>query len=139
MAERRSKQQEDSNFWVLKLLQENPDMTQRELAKALGISLGGVNYCLKALMDKGWVKMQNFSANERKLSYAYLLTPAGISEKLALTARFLKRKIQEYEDLRAEIEALQTDMHAHALPELAVSTDKEAKKRPKAYRHGNTK
>ena len=127
MAERRSKQQEDSNFWVLKLLQENPDMTQRELAKALGISLGGVNYCLKALMDKGWVKMQNFSANERKLSYAYLLTPAGVAEKLALTARFLKRKIQEYEDLKAEIDALQSDMRERTVPKLATATDQETK------------
>ena len=102
-------------------------MTQRELAKALGISLGGVNYCLKALMDKGWVKMQNFSANERKLSYAYLLTPAGVAEKLALTARFLKRKIQEYEDLKAEIDALQSDMRERTVPKLATATDQETK------------
>jgi EPS-associated MarR family transcriptional regulator len=127
MAERRSKQQEDSNFWVLKLLQENPDMTQRELAKALGISLGGVNYCLKALVDKGWVKMQNFGANESKLSYAYLLTPTGVAEKISLTARFLRRKIQEYEDLKAEIEALQNDMQAHSVPELAHASDQETK------------
>ncbi len=127
MADWREKKQEDSNFWVLKLLQENPDISQRELAKALGISLGGINYCLKALMEKGWVKMQNFNANERKLSYAYLLTPAGVAEKIALTARFLKRKIQEYEELKAEIEALQIEMQTRSVPELNSAINKETK------------
>jgi len=106
----RTKQQEDTHFWVLKHIQENPEITQRELAKRLGISLGGINYCLKGLMEKGWVKLHNFSTNNNKLQYAYLLTPHGIAEKSALTARFLKRKMAEYETLKAEIAALRGDM-----------------------------
>ncbi|MDD3883622.1 MAG: MarR family EPS-associated transcriptional regulator [Gallionella sp.] len=106
----RTKRQEDTHFWVLKHIQENPQISQRELAKELGISLGGVNYCLKALMDKGWIKLHNFSNNPNKLQYTYLLTPHGVAEKSALTARFLKRKMFEYEALRAEIAALSGDM-----------------------------
>lgn len=94
----------------MKRLEENPDITQRELAKELGISLGGVNYCIKALMEKGLVKMQNFSHSKNKFGYVYLLTPAGIAEKTSLTARFLKRKMQEYEAIRVEIEALKEEM-----------------------------
>jgi EPS-associated MarR family transcriptional regulator len=106
MPSRQIKLQEDTNFRVLRLLQDNPNITQRELAKALGISLGGLNYCLRALLDKGWVKVHNFQRSERKLAYAYLLTPAGIAQKAALTGRFLKRKMEEYEALKAEIESL---------------------------------
>lgn len=94
----------------MKRLEENPDITQRELAKELGISLGGVNYCIKALMEKGLVKMQNFNHSKNKFGYVYLLTPAGIAEKTSLTARFLKRKMQEYETIRVEIEALKKEM-----------------------------
>jgi len=93
----------------MKHLQENPDITQRELARELGISLGRINYCLQALMEKGWVKMHNFSQSKNKLGYIYLLTPAGIAEKSALTARFIKRKMEEYENLRKEIDALKAD------------------------------
>jgi len=88
-------------------------MTQRELARAMGISLGGANYCLQALIEKGWLKMQNFSKSADKMSYAYLLTPVGMVEKAALTARFLQRKMQEYEDLKLEIEALKRDVAQH--------------------------
>jgi EPS-associated MarR family transcriptional regulator len=88
------------------ILQENPDLTQRELAEKLGMSVGGLNYCLNALIDKGLVKMQNFSSSKNKFKYVYLLTPMGISEKVALTTRFLSRKMEEYEALRAEIEFL---------------------------------
>jgi EPS-associated MarR family transcriptional regulator len=90
----------------MRILQENPDLTQRELAEKLGMSLGGLNYCLKALIDKGYVKMQNFSNSKNKFKYVYLLTPMGIAEKVALTTRFLSRKMEEYEALRAEIEFL---------------------------------
>lgn len=107
----RTKRQEDTHFWVLKHLQENPQITQRELAKALGISLGGINYCLKGLMERGWIKLHNFSANPNKLQYAYLLTPHGVTEKAALTARYLKRKMAEYEALKAEIEALSDNLN----------------------------
>lgn len=81
-------------------------MTQREMAKALGVSLGGLNYSLKHLLDKGWVKIHNFQSSNRKLAYAYLLTFTGITEKVALTGGFLKRKMEEYERLKAEIESL---------------------------------
>jgi EPS-associated MarR family transcriptional regulator len=110
MTSRRDSIKDDTHFWVLKLMQDNPGMTQRALAKELGMSLGGANYCLQALVEKGWLKMQNFSQSKNKLGYAYLLTPVGIAEKTALTGRFLKRKMQEYEDLKAEIEALQRDV-----------------------------
>ena len=103
--------QEDTHFRVLALLERDPDISQRELAKALGISLGGVNYSLRALVERGMVKAQNFSSSDRKLSYAYILTPKGLAEKSLLTARFLKRKVAEYEALRAEIESLQSAIH----------------------------
>ena len=99
--------QEDTHFRVLALLERNPDISQRDLAKALGISLGGVNYSLRALVEKGMVKAQNFSSSDKKLAYAYILTPKGLAEKSMLTARFLKRKMDEYEALKAEIESIQ--------------------------------
>jgi EPS-associated MarR family transcriptional regulator len=117
---RQSKLQEDTNFRVLRLLQDNPNLSQRELAKAMGISLGGVHYCLQALLDKGLIKIHNFQSSTRKLAYAYLLTPAGIVEKATLTGRFLKRKMTEYEQLRLEIESLQQESVAsghHAKPQ----------------------
>ena len=107
MASRQSKLQEDTNFRMLRLLQENPSITQREMAKALGISLGGLNYCLQALLDKGMIKIHNFQSSQRKFAYAYLLTPSGIAEKAELAGRFLKRKMDEYECLKSEIESLQ--------------------------------
>lgn len=109
MTTRLRKQQEDTNFRILRKLEENPNLTQRELAKSLGLSLGGLNYCLQALLDKGVVKMHNFQTSQRKVAYAYLLTPSGITEKAALTGRFLKRKMEEYEALKAEIDALQLE------------------------------
>ncbi len=110
MTSRQAKLQEDTNFRLMRLLQDQPDLSQRELAKALGISFGGLNYCLNALKDKGWVKMQNFSQSKSKLGYVYLLTPTGIAEKAALTGSFLKCKMDEYEALKAEIAALKSDV-----------------------------
>ena len=110
MTSRQSKLQEDTYFRVMKILEEHPEITQRELAKKLGLSLGGINYCLTALVEKGYVKARNFSENSSKLRYAYLLTPSGIREKTALTFRFLQRKMQEYEDLKREIEGLQLEV-----------------------------
>jgi EPS-associated MarR family transcriptional regulator len=110
MTSRQAQIQEDTYFRVMRILQENPDLTQRELAEKLGVSVGGLNYCLKALMDKGWVKMQNFQNSKNKFKYVYLLTPQGIAERLALTSRFLDRKMQEYEALKAEIESLHQDV-----------------------------
>jgi len=106
MTSRRNDLQEDTNFRVMRLLQENPDLTQRELAEKLGVSVGRLNYCLKALMGKGLVKMQNFTHSKNKFGYVYVLTPRGIAEKAKLTGNFLKRKMEEYESLKAEIEAL---------------------------------
>ena len=93
-------------FRVLRLLESNPHLSQRELSKSLGVSLGGVNYCLNALVAKGSIKIQNFRNNQNKWVYAYLLTPQGLAEKTALTGAFLKRKMQEYQELKSEIESL---------------------------------
>ena len=94
----------------MRLLEENPDLTQRELAARLGISVGGLNYCLKALMQKGMVKMKNFAHSKNKFGYVYMLTPIGMAEKAAITQRFLRRKLEEYESLKAEINALKQDL-----------------------------
>ena len=112
MTSRRSKLQEDTNFRVLRILQDRPDVTQREIAQLLGVSTSGLNYCLNALIDKGWVKVHNFSESKNKFGYVYLLTPSGISEKAALTGRFLQRKLLEYEALRSEIESLNDEAFA---------------------------
>ncbi len=106
---RRSQLQEDTYFRVMRMLQDNPDLTQREIAQQLGVSTSGLNYCLNALIDKGWVKVQNFQNSKNKFKYVYLLTPQGIAEKMVLTDRFLKRKMTEYEALKSEIEALQRE------------------------------
>ena len=100
------------HFKVMRLLQAKPDMSQRQMAKALGLSLGKTNYCVQALLKKGWLKLQNFSGNANKQAYAYLLTPEGIANKAQLTTRFLQRKQQEYVLLKAEIEALQREASA---------------------------
>ena len=104
-----NQKQKDTRFRVLRLLQDNPDLTQREIAELLGVSLGGINYCLRALADKGLVKIQNFQKSKNKMGYVYLLTPRGISEKAALTEAFLKRKMEEYEALKIEIEELKSE------------------------------
>ena len=95
---------------AMRLLETNPEMTQRELAEALGVSLGAANYCLKALVQKGWVKLENFQGNPNKLGYLYLLTPMGLAAKTSLTARFLRRKLKEYETLKAEIDSLRKEV-----------------------------
>ncbi len=102
----REKIQEEARFKILRLLHENPELTQRELGERVGISLGAVNYSLRALIERGLVKAGNFSRNPNKLGYAYVLTPTGIAEKTFLTGRFLKRKVEEYEALKLEIEVL---------------------------------
>jgi EPS-associated MarR family transcriptional regulator len=105
-----TKIQEDKYFRVMHILQENPDLTQRELAQKLGVSVGGLNYCLKALMEKGLVKMENFSQSKNKFGYVYILTARGMAEKTALTGQFLKRKIAEYHALKDEIKALKGEL-----------------------------
>ena len=110
MRSRQANQQEDTYFRVMRILHDSPNITQRELAVKLGVSLSGLNYCLKALIDKGWVKIQNFSNNKNKLGYAYLLTPTGIVQKASLTSSFLQRKMQEYEDLKQEIKQMKQEV-----------------------------
>jgi EPS-associated MarR family transcriptional regulator len=110
LSSRQAAAQEDVHFRVMRLLEANPDMSQRDLAAHVGISLGSLNYCLKALMDKGFVKLENFQNSKHKFKYVYLLTPAGIAQKVALTSRFLKRKMQEYGALKAEIEGLEAEL-----------------------------
>jgi EPS-associated MarR family transcriptional regulator len=110
MTSRQAKLQEDTYFRVMRILQENPDLTQRELAEKLGISVGGLNYCLRALMEKGLVKMKNFANSKNKFGYVYVLTPTGMTEKAAITHSFLQRKMDEYEALKAEIKALKSEV-----------------------------
>jgi EPS-associated MarR family transcriptional regulator len=112
MDSRQAKIQEDTYFRVMRILQENPDLTQRELAVRLGVSVGGLNYCLNALIGKGLVKVQNFTHSKNKFGYVYVLTPRGMSEKAALTTRFLKRKMEEYAALKTEIENLKAEVRA---------------------------
>lgn len=110
----KAKIQEEARFKILRLLHENPELTQRELGERVGISLGAVNYCLRALIERGLVKAGNFSRNPNKYRYAYLLTPAGLREKAVLTARFLVIKRREYEELRREIDALSSSERIEA-------------------------
>lgn len=100
---------DETHYKLLKLLQEDPHLSQRELAEVLGVSLGKTNYCLKALIGKGLIKVRNFRNSSNKAAYAYFLTPSGIEEKAKITVRFLKRKMMEYEALHKEIEHLQRE------------------------------
>jgi EPS-associated MarR family transcriptional regulator len=101
---------DDARYRIMRLIEAQPDISQRQLARELGISLGGVNYCLNALIERGLVKMDRFRASENKLAYAYALTPRGISEKTRLTRGFLERKMAEYERLREEIESVREEL-----------------------------
>lgn len=112
MTSRRALLQEDTKFRLMQTLYDNPQMSQRAMAKAVGISFGGINYCLNALIKKGLVKIQNFSQNQNKFSYRYLLTPSGIAEKTLLTRSFLNRKMVEYEILKVEINALKVELQS---------------------------
>tara|TARA_B100001250_G_C19679034_1_gene735003 strand:+ start:458 stop:760 length:303 start_codon:yes stop_codon:yes gene_type:complete len=94
---------EQDHFDVLRRLQKNPEASQRELAEKLGFSLGKLNYCLKALQDKGLIKIENFKKNPKKINYIYVLTPKGIAEKTKLTINFMKRKMKEYDELKSEL------------------------------------
>jgi len=96
-------------YKLLKLIEAEPHLSQREIAQKMGVSLGKANYCLKALMDKGFIKFQNFYNNKKKSAYIYFLTPKGIEEKAEVTYRFLQRKIKEYEDIKLEIESLKNE------------------------------
>lgn len=108
--EHRSPQFSEVHYRLLKLLEDKPHLSQRALARELGISLGKINYCIAAVIERGWVKAQNFRDSGNKLGYAYLLTPRGIEQKAALTAKFLRRKMVEYDVLKKEIAQLQRDV-----------------------------
>ena len=101
---------QELEYRALKILEQQPDLTQRQLAEELGISLGKTHYLVKSLIDVGWVKLDNFQKSDNKWGYAYLLTPMGIAEKAAITARFLVRKQREYNELQQEIAHLQEEV-----------------------------
>ena len=100
----------DIDYIILRILKDNPKMTQRQMAKELGLSLGKTNYVVRALIDKGWVKLSNFKRSDNKMGYIYLLTPEGVSEKTVLAQNFLKRKSEEYNKLKKEIEMLKNEL-----------------------------
>jgi EPS-associated MarR family transcriptional regulator len=101
---------DETRYRLLKLLERNPQMSQRQLAKSLDISLGKLNYCLKGVMEKGWVKVHNFKNSSNKLAYAYVLTPAGIEARAKVAMQFLKLRLREYEELEQEIEELRREV-----------------------------
>tara|TARA_R110002124_G_scaffold282450_1_gene457583 strand:+ start:2403 stop:2777 length:375 start_codon:yes stop_codon:yes gene_type:complete len=100
---------DENRFRLLWLLERQPDLSQRDLAREVGLSLGAVNYCLKALAAKGEIKIENFRTSENRLKYVYVLTPQGIQKRMSLTQRFLKNKLKEYNALRDEIAQLETE------------------------------
>ena len=109
MASRRKEHQQDAKVRVFQIISDNPKLTSRELAQKIGISNGSAFYLLTSLVDKGFVKLTNFKENSQKTKYSYLLTPKGIREKSLITGKFLIRKKQEFEELKAEIESLEKD------------------------------
>tara|TARA_R110001606_G_scaffold314556_6_gene461327 strand:+ start:4842 stop:5198 length:357 start_codon:yes stop_codon:yes gene_type:complete len=110
LSQKRLSERESIDYELMFLLEQDPDLSQRELSRRLGISLGRVNYCLQALAQKGWVKLENFRQSPHKQRYVYALTPAGIARKSAMTGRFLKRKLAEYEHLKAQIAMLKREL-----------------------------
>jgi len=110
MTTQRDKLREDVQFRILRLLEDNPEMSQRDLSKAVGVSTGGIHYVLSALLDKGLLKLGNFTAAADKRRYAYVLTPKGLTVKADLTRKFLIRKMAEYDALKAEIEDVSTGL-----------------------------
>ena len=101
--------QDEISYKLLKIIEEEPHLSQREIATRMGVSLGKANYCLKSLIDKGYIKARNFYNSNNKVGYIYMLTPSGVEEKVSVTYRFLKRKMREYEEIKAEIESLKAE------------------------------
>lgn len=101
---------DEAHYKLLRLIEFRPEATQRELAEAMGVSLGKVNYCVNALIEKGWVKARNFRNSQNKLAYVYLLTPRGMEHKATITLHFLQRKVEEYESLKREIADLRREV-----------------------------
>jgi EPS-associated MarR family transcriptional regulator len=107
---------EEMRYQVMRLLEANPELSQRDVARTLGISLGKVNYCVQALVRKGWIKATNFKNSHNKAAYMYLLTPHGLEEKGRLALQFLVIKIREYEKLRVEIDQIRREAEGHGRP-----------------------
>jgi len=101
--------EDEITYKFLKIIEKDPHLSQREIARKMGVSLGKTNYCLKALLDEGFIKVRNFYKNKKKKAYIYFLTPNGIEEKAQVTYRFLQRKIKEYETIKTEIENLKLE------------------------------
>lgn len=118
MATQRDKLREDVKYRILRLLHDNHEMSQRDLAKAVGVSTGGIHYVIAALVEKGILKLSNFTAAKEKRRYAYLLTPKGIAAKTDLTRRFMIRKLAEHEALKAEIDEVRADLSAEEFAEI---------------------
>jgi EPS-associated MarR family transcriptional regulator len=125
LSSRRSFIQEDVTLRTLRLIHDNPRISQREIAAHVGISVGAVHYCLTALAEKGLIKLGNFQASKNKRAYVYLLTPEGIAAKASLTVAFLRRKLAEYEALKSEIAALESEMRGGIEPDMQA--DRTAK------------
>ena len=117
--------QDEISYKLLKMIEEDPRLSQREIAARMGISLGKANYCLKSLMEKGFIKARNFYNNNNKVRYIYMLTPSGVEEKVSVTYRFLKRKMQEYEEIKAEIEGLKAETAGIHKPESGDLTNEQ--------------
>ncbi len=124
---------EDLDLELLRQLNSQPAASQRSLAQGLGVSLGKLNFCLRALVDRGWVKADNFRRSDNKLAYAYLLTPRGVSAKLKLTSEFLRRKEREFEALEVEISALRTELSAPLRKRAEPTPPKSRPSQAKAY------
>lgn len=101
-----------TRYAILRLLEQHPELSQREIAEKVGISLGKVNYCMKALIDKGWIRIRNFRNSQNKTAYLYQLTPAGVSERAQVTRRFLIRKMKEHAEITAEIDKLRQEIQS---------------------------
>jgi len=109
------------HYKLMRMLEANPQMSQRDIARELGISLGKVNYCLQALLTKGWIKVSNFKNSQNKAAYLYLLTPRGLEQKANLAMHFLQVKMREYEKLRVEIEQIRRDTQANTDKDSRIS------------------
>ena len=123
MASQREQQQEEKRFRIMRLLDEDPSISTREIARRVGISNGAAYYCVTALVDKGFVKLKNFARSKTKSKYIYELTPRGISAKATLTVSFLERKRREYEDLKAEIESLESELGVEETSKVSSTGD----------------
>ena len=114
---------EETTYKLMKLIEESPNLSQREIAQRMGISLGKANYCLKALIEKGYVKARNFYKSSNKVAYIYFLTPLGIEEKTRVTYRFLKIKMKEFEDIKDEIARLKSETEQLDAKEIDLRED----------------